>query len=88
MGPLPKDATPYLSKDPIDAIELVAGIRLFESEIVFKLFKLPSIVSIFAALISESQQPSMINCDNIRAVAMNSICNRDSLNILDIVMPK
>ena len=77
IGPLPKDATLHLSKDPTDAIEPVAGIRLFVSEIVFKLFKLLSIVSIFAALISESQQPSMMNCDNIRAVAMNIIYIRE-----------
>jgi hypothetical protein len=64
------------------------GMRLFESEIVFKLSKLLSIVSILAALISESQQPSMMNCDNIKAVAMNSICIRDSLEISDIVVPK
>jgi hypothetical protein len=66
----------------------VMGMRLFESEIVFKLSKLLSIVSILAALISESQQPSMMNCDNIRAAAMNSICIRDSLEISDIVVPK
>jgi hypothetical protein len=88
MGPLPKDATPYLSKDPIDAIEPVAGIRPFVSERVLKLFKPLSVVSIFAALISESQQPSITNCDNITAVAMNSICTQDSFEISDIVAPK
>jgi hypothetical protein len=63
----------------------VAGVRLFVSKMVFKLLKLLSSV---AVPISESQQPSMINCDNIRAVTMNSICIRDSLEISDIVVPK
>jgi hypothetical protein len=37
--------------------------------------------------ISESQKPNMINCDEIRAIAIN-IYNRDSLKISDIVVPK
>jgi hypothetical protein len=61
------------------------GIRLFVSEIVFKLFKLLSSV---AVPISESQKPNMMNCDEIRAIAMNSVCHRDSLKISDIVVPK
>jgi hypothetical protein len=80
IAPLLKEATLCLSIDPTDEIKPVAGMRLFVSLI--------RLVSILAALISESQQPNIMNCDNIRAVAMNSICNRDSLKMSDIVVPK